>query len=182
MTNKISFRFLSASVAAVGAALALSPAAFAGSNNTAASGSVSVNSDVKANCIAQVSGSVSLTGYDSVVANASGGVDKSDSSTASIKYTCTRGLPVSIELGYGSNAAGDGGTQRYLKNGSETIAYNLLDVATPWGDVAHNAAKSVTGTGLEVSAPITVVIPKGQNPSFANGTGYTDTITANMNY
>ena len=178
MTNKISFRFLSASVAAVGAALALSPAAFAGSNNTAASGNVTVTSNVAANCIASVTGSVSLTGYDSVVNNKT--ADLSNSNTASITYTCTRDLPVKIELGYGSNAAG--GTQRFLKNGTETIAYNLLDGSAPWGDVAHNAAKSVTGTGVSVDVPITVVIPHGQNPSFANGGDYTDTITANMNY
>jgi spore coat protein U-like protein len=177
MTNKISFRFLSASVAAVGAALALSPAAFAA--NTSASGNVTVTASVAANCIASVSGNVSFTGYDSVVANASTGSDLSDSSTASIAYTCTKDLPVKIELGYGSNAAG---TQRYLKNGSGTIAYNLLDGSAAWGDIANNAAKSVTGTGTAQSAAVTVVIPKGQNPSFANGNGYTDTITANMNY
>jgi spore coat protein U-like protein len=179
VTNKISFRFLSASVAAVGAALALSPAAFAG--NTAASGNVTVTSNVAANCIASVSGNVSLTGYDSVVANASTGSDLSDSSTASIAYTCTKDLPVKIELGYGSNAAG---TQRNLANtvNGDKIAYNLLDGSAAWGTNANSAAKSVTGTGTAQSAAVTVVIPKGQNPSFASGSSYADTITANLLY
>ena len=178
MANKISFRVLSASVVAIGTALSLSPAAFA---DKAATGSVSVNSNVAANCVAAITGSVSLTGYDSVVANASGGSDMTDSSTASVAFTCTKDLPVKIELGYGSNAAG---TQRNLANtvNGDKIAYNLLDGSSAWGTNANSAAKSVTGTGVAQNAAITVVIPKGQNPSFAGGGSYTDTITANLLY
>ena len=166
-------KFLLLFLNTIAAALSLCPEAIAGS--IAASGHISLTSSVMANCISSVSGNISLT-YDSVVANSSNGSDLIDQHSASVRYTCTKDLPVSIELSYGNNA---NGTQRNLKNGTNFLSYNLK---TPSGADWGNNALTVTGTGTIQNTIITVVIPKGQNPSFANGNIYSDTITANLRY
>ncbi len=156
------------------AALSPCPGAIAG-QKIAASGHMSVSSSVVPNCISSVSGNINLT-YDSVVANSNNGSDLIDQHSASVSYICTKDLPVSIELSYGNNA---NGTQRNLKNGTNFLSYNLK---TPSGADWGNNALTVTGTGTIQNTIIIVVIPKGQNPSFANGNIYSDTITANLRY
>jgi spore coat protein U-like protein len=85
-------------------------------------------------------------------------------------------------LTYGNNA---NGTQRYLANtfNGDKILYNIKTPnGADWGDVAHNSALTVVSNGTNQANNITIVIPKGQNPSFANGSAYSDTISASMSY
>jgi len=182
MTNKISLRYFWLSFASIGTVLSLDPCAFAG--NTEVKGNMSITTSVIANCKASIVGNINVnfTGYDAVGANTSTGSDLINSSSASIGFTCSKDLSVSIELGYGNNA---NGTQRYLANTSngDKILYNIKTPnGADWGDVANNSALTVVSNGTNQATNITIVVPKGQNPSFANGSAYSDTITASMSY
>ena len=99
-------------------------------------------------------------------------------SSATINYTCTNTLPVTISLDKGLNGAST--AARLMKNGASTLSYQLYSDSartTVWDDATNKA--SVTGTGASATQTIYGQIPAGQYPSAA---AYTDTVTITFTY
>lgn len=73
----------------------------------------------------------------------------------SFSIVCNNGADYTVEMDGGTNASGG---QRYMRNGSELIAYNLYQDAgrsIPWGDGTNNGAP-VEATGDGEAQEITV--------------------------
>lgn len=129
---------------------------------------------------------ISTTGftatYDPVGANASLALN----TTINVSTTCTAGLPATITLGQGANAAGgstDTTPLRRLSNGATTyLNYTLsTDVthSTHWG---NTAATGQTVTGLGTAVPLTGYAQIAGGQTGASVGTYTDTVVATVTF
>jgi len=99
-------------------------------------------------------------------------------SSATLNYTCSNALPVSISLDKGLNGAST--ATRLMSNATSTLSYQLYtDSArtSVWDDNANKM--SITGTGSSATQTIYGQIPGGQYPTAAS---YTDTVTITFTY
>lgn len=103
--------------------------------------------------------------------------------TSTITVYCTLTTPFSIALDVGTG--GGSFTNRLMKNGTNTLSYNLYTSSaytTVWGDGTNaSATVSSAGTGLLTANPITVYgkIAPHQYPV---ATSYSSIITVTLTY
>jgi spore coat protein U-like protein len=101
--------------------------------------------------------------------------------TASVGVTCTGGGSYTIGLDTGLNNIA---AQRFLKSGTNTLAYGLFQDSS-YGTVWTNAgAGLVSGTGNAALQTLTVYgqIPGSQALVSGNGTAYGDIVTVTLTY
>ena len=101
--------------------------------------------------------------------------------TASVGVTCTGGGSYTVGIDTGLNPVT---TQRYVKSGSNTLAYGLFQdsgYSTPW---TNSGLGLVSGTGNAALQTLTVYgqIPGSQALVSGNGTAYGDTVTVTITY
>jgi spore coat protein U-like protein len=99
--------------------------------------------------------------------------------TGTVTYQCTLGASLVVTLGRGSSATFD---PRTMKNGAETLNYNLYRDATYqtiWGD-GTGGTQSYSAL-MTLLLPVTVTVygrvPAGQNVAAG---GYTDSVLATI--
>jgi spore coat protein U-like protein len=132
------------------AALALSPDTFASS---AVTGTMYLSAGIGTTCLVQSStwnfGSSSSTAAPI-------------SATPGVFLTCSNGIPVTIDLGPGTNPT-TGNTARQLANGSNRLAYNLYTTnayTQVWGStMSGGITQFITGTGAVQSLNVYFQIP-----------------------
>ena len=103
----------------------------------------------------------------------------------SINVICTKGSAYTVGMNAGLHATG---TQRYMANGSNLLAYQIYQGTsgtTLWADtgtarVASSAASAVSSDGLTKTFNYNALILTGQNTP-AQGT-YTDTVTIDLSF
>jgi spore coat protein U-like protein len=160
-------RFLLATAALVGVAIAQDAAATTATSSIAASATVSTVCAMTTTPLAF--GEVALSG---VTTGATPG-------TATVNVTCTGGGTYSVGLDSGLNNVA---AQRNLKSGSNILGYGLFT------DLAHctvwPVAPGVAGTGTAAAQTMTVygLIPAGQPLVSGSGTPYTDTVQVTLTY
>jgi spore coat protein U-like protein len=137
-----------------------------------------VNAGVSSVCY--VSGST--LSFGSSLDPINGAVPVDASATLNVQCTNTTGWSVALDAGSNAGGAALFGS-RALKNGSQTLAYQLYTDAartTVWGN-GSGGSSAVTGTGTGSTQALTVY---GRLPSLAGaipGT-YTDTVTVTITY
>ena len=129
-----------------------------------ATANISLNAAVVTMCEVEA-GSVLFNDYDTFVAGPTSG-------TGTFRVRCTKDAPgVTVGLGDGLNA------DRTMTNGTDFLAYSLLDGAAAWTDAAP---KSVTfaSRGWQ-TLTITGSLAAAQDVSEG---AYTDTVVATINF
>ena len=129
---------------------------------------LAVSATVNAVCVVNSIGAISFGAYTGIAVT----------SSASVNYTCSNGLPVSISLDKGANGATT--AARLMKNSTSTLGYQLYSdsgYSTVWDDSASKI--SVTGTGSAATHTIYGQVPAGQYPAIGS---YTDTVTVTFTY
>jgi spore coat protein U-like protein len=107
-------------------------------------------------------------------------------SSTTISVTCSSGTSFAIGLDVGTHSTGAGSTaQRYLANGSSTIAYELCrdsGCSVPWGD-GTNAGSTVAGSAYASGgAQPFLVFSLITVPLSASVGTYTDTISVKVSF
>lgn len=171
------------------ATLAFASVSVAGASGTLTP-TITVKGHVSTNCTSSVT-QPSTIEYDPIVTNASGGVDDKPASTGSLVLNCTKNAAVTIDLNQGANATGT--TPNFVRNmlGARTtpdkLAYQIYSdsaFSVIWGTTSGGTSPvSVTGlgpgVGNQLTEPLYIEIPKGQNVASDN---YVDTVTATITY
>ena len=110
------------------------------------------------------------------------------SASTTLAVLCTKGAPFTVALNAGTG--GGSVTQRSMRMGTNTLAYNLYTTATHttvWGDGTQSSATvSGIGRGLTSGAAITQMV-YGQVPDAAANADlapglYTDIVTVTVSY
>lgn len=134
-----------------------------------ASANLQLNTEVVANCTISA-GTLDVSGYDSIVANKTADFDQK----STVTVTCTKDTDVTIGLGQGSS-------QRHLKSGDNSLAYELYQDASRskvWAEEGETRL-AVKGTGLEDVKDVYIRVPKGQNVPAGK---YADIVTATVTF
>ncbi len=161
------------------ASLAVLPTAVSAGNST---GTLTSTASIAKNCTVG-NGSMAFGAYDPVSTNLTANLDQ----TATMTVTCTK-ASTGITLGMGAsannaNCPGGGATARCMKDGSNASYLNYQLYSDSGRTTVWTTAITETVTG-GVGSPTTVTIygrvPGAQDA--AVGTGYTDAITATVNY
>lgn len=99
----------------------------------------------------------------------------------SVDVTCSSTTPYTIALDGGSNFDT---TTRRVSDGTQFIAYDLMDSATLWGDAgtlgATNSWLPVTGTGT--GAPISHAITATLSAAVVAPATFSDTVNVTVHY
>jgi spore coat protein U-like protein len=100
-------------------------------------------------------------------------------STGTVTYQCTLGVNIVVTLSRGSSAVFD---PRTMKNGAETLNYNLYREATfqtIWGDGTGGTQSYTALAALLVPVTVTVYgrVPAGQNVAAG---AYSDSVVATI--
>lgn len=173
--TSVSKRTTTIRIAIVTGAIAVVPAAEAGSAGAA----MGVSVTVKSSCTIDTT-ALAFANYDPVTGAASDG-------EAAVAVKCSRGAMTSITLGQGVNAAA-GSTDlvpaRRMKNGSspETLSYALYqDPArtVAWGNTAATGATYVPASREETTIPVFGRIAGHQD---VNDGEYTDVVVATIQF
>lgn len=165
------------------AILLLGGAASAALAGTATS-SVTVSATVVANCTISTA-SLSFTGYDPVVANATVPLD----ATGSLLVACTKGAAATIGLSQGANPFAGSTINAPLRQvrsptTSALIRYDFYQDAARtniWGDVGGTQTQAYNSTS-RTATTLTIYgrMPAGQDVSVA--ADYADTVVATINF
>jgi len=141
-----------------------------------------VTAAVAANCTISAAAIV-FPSYDPVVANAA----TAATTTGSVTITCTKGSGPTIGLNAGTNPGAVAGVTRAMANGANRLGYELFQPAAApgnggvWSDIggANPLNPGVSPSKASRSFTIQAQIPAGQDVAVG---GYSDTITATVNY
>ena len=118
-----------------------------------------VSAEITNTCSIGTVTALAFGAYDPIVANATTDLH----GTGSIALTCTLGdAAATVGLTLGGQPVS---TQRYMSDGTDTLAYNLYSntgYSTAWDDSA-NKVTAPTGTGLPQTLTVYGSIPHGQN-------------------
>jgi spore coat protein U-like protein len=163
------------SVLPAAALLALSGAAFAGTETS----DLPVSATVAASCTIDASGGLAFGAYDPIVVNKTTDLD----AQGTILTTCTNGSTVTVTLGQGVNADGastDAAPVRRMVGASSNFLAYQLYTDNGRGTVWDNTTGSdVVGTGTAVSTPVYGRIVAGQNVA---ADSYNDTVVATITF
>ena len=163
--------------AVAAAAIASSAAPAFATPPTTTTGTLTVNGTVSNNCTV-TSPTLSFTGYDPVVTNATTALAVSQTFTV----TCTKGdTNVTIGLGNGANSSNATGTTRAMKDSaSDYLSYELYTTAAHTSVWSNSTTVGVTPNGLAQTQTIYGVGPAGQNvPSTSS---YSDAVTITVSF
>jgi len=144
-----------------------------------ATSSFSVTATVAANCTISTT-TIAFGGYDPIVTHASTPLD----GTGSVTITCTKGATTTIGLNAGNNGASAVGTTRAMSDGSGNfLSYEIYQNAPRnvlWGNSGADLftppvapSKSPRSFSTFGRVPAAQDVPAG---------GYTDTVTATVNF
>ena len=118
-----------------------------------------VSANISNTCSIGTVTALAFGAYDPIAANAAADLH----TQGSIALTCTLGdAAATVGLGLGGQPLS---TQRYMSDGTDTLAYNIYstaDFATVWDDSA-NKVTAPTGTGLPQTLTVYGSIPQAQN-------------------
>jgi spore coat protein U-like protein len=118
-----------------------------------------VSANISNTCSIGTVTALAFGAYDPIAANAATDLH----TQGSIALTCTLGdAAATVGLGLGGQPLS---TQRYMSDGTATLAYNIYstaDFATVWDDSA-NKVTAPTGTGLPQTLTVYGSIPQAQN-------------------
>jgi spore coat protein U-like protein len=159
---------------AAGVLLAVAGSAQAASTSTA----FTVTASVAGNCL--------VTATDLAFGAYVAGTAKSGQSA--VKVRCTTSTPYTVDLSTGSSLSY---LQRTLKNGTDSLTYNLYTDSgrtSIWGDGVTDSSNHHTGTGTglstlqEATFNVYGLVPDSVANQNAPPATYTDSITVSVNY
>lgn len=147
-------------------------AAGASAQAATATGSFQVTATVQATCQVLNTNDLDFGAYDPLAAG-------NLTASTTFQVRCTRGAGNFIALSQGSNGNAADCLNRAMNGpGADTLSYDLLDGATPWG---CGAAQKTFSAANNAPATFTVngSIPAGQ---FVQAGAYSDTITITVDF
>ena len=153
------------------AGAALSPVAFAGSDDTQFDVTITITSTCSIDAPAATD-----VAFGSNVSTAT-----NIRAAGQLNVNCTPGTDYQIALDEGANAAGAGITARAMSDGTNLVPYQLYTDANRsdvWGNTLDNDTLSGTGNGQVQAIQVYGEVPSANFPA---GT-YTDTVTATVTY